>query len=280
MSCLNEKNSILDTELGQYLTDDAFIQYLIDKLNLEGIGKTKDIILLEGNKIKITDTSNSNKDEFTIAYFDAINPQVAANESPKVFENGVVINAGDVTITGSFTRQTYQLKLVDFQGVQGINDFNETELLALNLVVGQSYNFPAGITNSTQLTGTQSAIGSIQVEDKSGLKASETLSIIRKPRWYAGVTNDQNLNNLDVKGTYTSTGLGNPPSTIEFNVGNGLYAWVAFVSSVQIKDPLLGLDQVEDRITKSVTPVVNYTVDYQVQRTGIKSGGNVKFNIV
>jgi len=268
-------NSIFEGKYSDLLSDEKFIEFLISKLEAQGFGGGLPITLNAGNKINILDQSVEDlKNEFTISYFDVVLPLATISASPSSFEKGIVIAAQAITVNTSYTRKTYPLKSVIYNNVFGVNNQTVTDLAYL-LEDDNENNVGS---NALQLRALDTQVGTITVTDTQDNLISITATITRLDRWYWGVTTDPNLANINIS-TAVATGLGNIPSTIAPNVGNGSYVWVATIPTKDITDTTLKVSQVETASTVQLTPVLGYTVGYKVIRTDLKSGGTINLLI-
>lgn len=268
-------NSIFEGKYSDLLSDEKFIEFLISKLEGQGFGSGLPITLNAGNKINILDQSVQDlKNEFTISYFDVVLPLATISASPSSFEKGIVIAAQAITVNTSYTRKTYPLKSVIYSNVFGVSNQNVTDLAYL---LEDDNENPVG-SNALQLGALATQVGTITVTDTQDNLISITATITRLDRWYWGVTTDPNLANINIS-TAVATGLGNIPSTIAPNVGNGSYVWVATIPTKDITDTTLKVSQVETASTVQLTPVLGYTVGYKVIRTDLKSGGTINLLI-
>ena len=268
-------NSIFEGKYSDLLSDEKFIEFLISKLKAQGFGSGLPITLNAGNKINILDQSVEDlKNEFTISYFDVVLPLATISASPSSFEKGIVIAAQAITVNTSYTRKTYPLKSVIYNNVFGVSNQTVTDLAYL---LEDDNENPVG-SNALQLRALDTQVGTITVTDTQDNLISITATITRLDRWYWGVTTDPNLANINIS-TAVATGLGNIPSTIAPNVGNGSYVWVATIPTKDITDTTLKVSQVETASTVQLTPVLGYTVGYKVIRTDLKSGGTINLLI-
>jgi len=268
-------NSIFEGKYSDLLSDEKFIEFLISKLETQGFGSGLPITLNAGNKINILDQSVEDlKNEFTISYFDVVLPLATISASPSSFEKGIVIAAQAITVNTSYTRKTYPLKSVIYNNVFGVSNQTVTDLAYL---LEDDNENPVG-SNALQLRALDTQVGTITVTDTQDNLISITATITRLDRWYWGVTTDPNLANINIS-TAVATGLGNIPSTIAPNVGNGSYVWVATIPTKDITDTTLKVSQVETASTVQLTPVLGYTVGYKVIRTDLKSGGTINLLI-
>lgn len=276
MSTCGSKLSIFDNpKYKDLLSDQEFIKYLIASLEANGYTAGLPVIVRAGDKIVVTD--NSIEDEvydFTVAYLDAKPPQSSISVTPNTVEKGVIIPIGDLDLSYSFIRKTYKLKQVLFTGIN-VSDL-QTADLEQYITEGQG---GSGVgTNTAEIGRLDTFVANITIEDINGNQQTATANLSRLDRWYWGVTEDANLNSIDVN-TAVATGLGNPPNTIAANVGNGKYVWVAFTSAKAIRDTTLETNQVEATDDRIIQPVSGYNKNYFFQRTGELSGGTINLLI-
>jgi hypothetical protein len=258
------------------LQDEKFIEYIISKLKLAGIGNGLPLELIEGNKITILDQSVAEQvNKYTISYLDVVLPLAVVTVTPDSIEKGIVIAVDALAVSLSYTKKTYPLTSVIFQDTNDTLNQNATDLVAM---VGDETRTEAG-TNASSLGITETAVASIVVTDNKSNQITKVGSILRPNRWYWGITTDPDLNNLDVINDSVATGLGTLPSTIAPNVGNGNYVWIASVNSKDITDTTLKLSQLEATLVKQLTPVAGYNVNYNLKRTNLKSGGTINLLI-
>lgn len=257
------------------LSDEKFIEFLISKLEGKGFGGGLPIELVAGNKINILDQSiEDSLYKFTISYLDAIFPLVSIALNLTSIEKGVIIPTNTIEITSTYTRKTYRLKSVNFEGITDALDLGENDLLE----VEENQKVTVLGNNSLTIGRLDTQIAEITAVDTNDNVANAIATINRPNRWYWGVTNNSNLNNINIAQAI-GTGLGNIPSLISPNVGNGNYVWVATISSFDITDTTLKVSQVEQSTIRQLEPVIGYFVNYNIKRTGLKSGGTINLLI-
>jgi hypothetical protein len=270
--CNKEGFDLFASSVGHILQDERFIQYLITRLGEQGIGESKETIVIEGNKILVENQSTENANIYKVSYFDAVAPLASFSLSPNAIEFGNLVAIGAVTVTGNFTRKTYPLKEVIYTGLAAASLGEED----LNTLI-EDEEVPVSTSNSNEIGREETVLGSVTVRDINNLFVTIQLVLQRQYRWFWGITLEPDLDAIDFVNIADNTNLGNKPTGIvNVDVGNGAYVWVASIGDGDIKDTTLGVSMVEQKITKTLQPVAGFNKSYNIRRTDLKTGGTIQ----